>query len=147
MKIQRSMEMIHPILKDCIERIQREIIDAHSMPIRIFETGRNHERHETLLKRGKTKDIMSGHLYKLDNEPPLFTTAVDYVYYDDKWSWNLRDSTIQGWYELFGNLVLDLCPELEWGGMKRKSVNFNHFQLRREIVIAHHDRIPCVVPQ
>ena len=43
MKIQRSLDTVHPILKECINRIQKEIIDAYSMPFRIFETGRDHE--------------------------------------------------------------------------------------------------------
>jgi len=145
MKIIRTVEMAHPILKSCIDRIQRELIDYHSIPMKIFETGRVHDRHNVLINRGKTKDIMSGHLFNLENDPPLYATAVDYVYYDDKWSWNLRDSTIASWYSLFGNVVLDVCPELQWGGQKRKAVNFCHFQLRRDVIVDSIDTIPCAV--
>lgn len=145
MKIQRSTDPLHPILIDCIRRIQRNVIDAHNIPIRLFETGRNHDRHEMLVKKGKTKDIISHHLYNLENDPPLYATAVDYVYFDFKWSWNLRDSTTNLWYLLFGNLVLDLCPELQWSGMNRKSVNFCHFELMRNTIISNLKEIPCVV--
>lgn len=146
MKIQRSSEMLHPILANCIDVIQHEVIEAHKMPIRLFESGRVHERHDMLIQRGKTKDIVSRHLYNLDNDPPLYATAVDYVFYDGRWSWNLRDATVQSWYILFGNLVLDKCPTLEWGGQNRKSTNYCHFQLRVPVLIDTLDEIPCVVP-
>ena len=119
---------------------------THNIPIRLFETGRTHERHSILINKGKTKDLASRHLYNLENDPILYSTAIDYVYFDNKWSWNLRDSTIQSWYALFGNLVLDICPELNWGGFNRKSVNYNHFELRREIIINNLELIPCVIP-
>ena len=67
-----------------------------------------------------------------------------YVFYDEKWSWNLRDSTIMSWYILFGNLVLDLCPELSWRGFNRKNVNYCHFELRQAIIIDNLDKFPCV---
>lgn len=147
MKIIRTTEMCHPVLSNCIDRIKREIIEAHKIPMRVFETGRVHERHEMLIQRGKTKDIFSRHLNNLENDPPLYTTAVDFVYYDGKWSWNLRDSTINAWYDLFGNLVLDLCSELEWSGQNRKSKNYCHFQIRCDILINNLKEIPCVIPQ
>jgi len=99
-----------------------------------------------LINKGKTKDIVSRHLYNLENDPPLYATAIDYVYYDKKWSWNLRDSTTISWYNLFGNLVLDCCPELSWGGFHRKSINYCHFELRYDIVLAKQEEIPCVMP-
>jgi hypothetical protein len=146
MKIDRTTEACHPVLADCIKRINTDVIQAHNTPMRLFEAGRTHDRHNMLIQRGKTKDIVSRHLYNLDNDPPLFATAVDYVYYDKKWSWNLRDNTVQSWFILFGNLVLDVCPELEWGGQNRKSTNYCHFQLRRAILIENLDKIPCVAP-
>lgn len=144
MKILRTVEMLHPTLKECVDRIQKEVIIKHSMPIRLFETGRVHNRHAELIKRGKTKDVMSGHLFNLENDPPHYATAVDFVYYDSKWSWNLRDSSITAWYVLFGNKVLDVCPELKWGCMNRKSTNYCHFELRREVMIENIDIYPCV---
>jgi len=145
MKVLRNIDILHPLLIKSVKIIQSEIIDKHNFPIRLFETGRNHDRHELLIKKGKTKDPISGHLYNLVHIPPLYPTAVDYVYYDSKWSWNLRDSTIKSWYNLFGNLVLDLCPELQWSGENRKAVNLCHFALKRDSIIAHLDYIPCVV--
>ena len=146
MKIERSTETLHPILTSCVKRIQKNVIEAHNAPVRLFETGRTQSRHSMLIQRGKTKDVISRHLYNLSNDPPLFTTAIDYVFYDGRWSWNLRDSTVQAWYILFGNMVLDTCPELEWGGQKRKAVNYCHFQVRRDILIDNLDITPCVIP-
>lgn len=146
MKIQRAIDTLHPLMVDCVTKIQQQVIEAHRMPVRLFETGRVHERHNMLIQRGKTKDIVSRHLYNLDNDPPLYATAVDYVFYDGRWSWNLRDTTVQSWYILFGNLVLDVCPELEWGGQNRKSTNYCHFQLRADVLINNLDTVPCVTP-
>jgi len=114
--------------------------------MRLFETGRDHSRHEILINKGKTKDLISRHLYNLENDPPLYATAIDYVYYDQKWSWNLRDGTTTAWYILFGNLVLDLCPELKWGAYNRKSVNYCHFELRYAVIQSKLDDTPCVMP-
>jgi len=146
MKIYRNLNVLHPVLAQCARKIQSSIIDTYNVPMRLFETGRDHERHEMLINRGKTKNIVSRHLYNLENDPPLYATAIDYVHYDKKWSWNLRDGTTTAWYILFANLVLDACPELKWGGSNRKSVNFCHFELSKEIIISKLDEIPCVVP-
>jgi len=145
MKIQRRLDNSHPVLVSCVKKIQKNIIDQHKTPFRLFETGRSHDRHQMLIKKGKSKDIVSRHLYNLENDPPLYATAVDYVYFDTKWSWNLRNSTINAWYILFGNLVLDLCPELQWFGMNRKSVNFCHFELKQDILIGNIKDFPCVI--
>ena len=145
MKVQRDLSVAHPVLVKCLNKIQSDVINEHNIPIRLFEVGRTPERHDFLVTKGKTKDIISGHLYDLKNNPPLYATAVDYVYFDNKWSWNLRDSTVNAWYVLFGNLVLDLCPELQWSGYNRKSVNYCHFQLKNEVMIKHLREIPCVV--
>lgn len=145
MKIQRNINVLHPTLTACVKKIQSSIIDTYNVPIRLFETGRSHERHETLINKGKTKNIVSKHLYNLDNDPPLYASAVDYVYYDKKWSWNLRDSTIIAWYILFGNLVLDTCPELQWSGFDRKSINYCHFELKYDIILSKQDEFPCVL--
>lgn len=145
MKINRTFDTTHPLLIICAKRIQL-IIDHHSIPIKLFETGRDHDRHQMLLKKGKTKDIISRHLYNLENDPPLYSTALEYVFYDGKWSWNFRDSTIMSWYQIFGNLVLDSCPELEWGNFNRKSMNYCYFFLRRNSILDNFQEIPCVLP-
>ena len=142
MKVSRELGVLHPLLLISHNKIQ-EVIERHNMPFRLFETGRSHSRHQGLLKKGKTKDLVSAHLFNLQNDPPLYTTALDYVYYNGKWSWNIRDSSIRNWYKLFGNLVLDICPELQWGGLDRSSTNYNHFQLRQEIVVGSIDKFPC----
>lgn len=84
------------------------------------------------------------HLYNVENDPPLYATAIDYVYYNGKWSWNLRDGTVSSWYYLFGNLVLDICPELQWAGLHRKATNLNHFELRQSVILDSIETIPCV---
>ena len=144
MKIKRSMDMLHPILIECTRKIQKEV-DQYNIPMRLFETGRSHERHKMLISKGRTKDYISGHLYNLENYPPLYAKAVDYVFYDGRWSWNLRDSTVTAWYNLFGNLVLDTCPELNWHGTNRKSINLCHFILKENVIINNLDTYPCVI--
>jgi len=145
MKVSRELEVLHPILIQVQKRIQTEVIDQHNMPFRLFETGRHHTRHQGLVQKGKTKDLVSAHLYNLEYDPPLYATAIDYVYYDDKWSWNIRNATIRQWYKLFGHLVLTVCPELEWGGVNRDSTNYNHFQLREHTIIDNLEKFPCTV--
>jgi hypothetical protein len=146
MKILRTTEMLHPILQSIVPRIQKEIIDQYNFPFKLFETGRLHERHNFLLQKGKTRDGVSRHLFNLTHNPKLYATAIDYVYFDNKWSWNLRDSSISSWYILFGNLVLDICPELLWGGLNRKSQNFNHFELKSNIIEKNLNKYPCILP-
>jgi hypothetical protein len=137
--------MLHPLLIDCVNKIQSEIIAKHNIPIKLFETGRDYERHNSLIKKCKTKDLISMHLFNLENTPPLYATAVDYVFYDGRWSWNLRDSTILSWYSLFGNLALDICPNLIWKGEDRKSLNYCHFELKQEVIHTYLESIPCVI--
>jgi len=144
MKPSRSLECVHPVLVDCIHRIQK-IIDKHSIPMALFETGRTRERHTYLLSKGKVTSIVSSHLYDMESDPPLYATGVDYVYFDNRWSWNLRDDTILSWYVLFGNLVLDECPELKWKGQDRKNKNYCHFSLRQSVIYNNIDKIPCVL--
>lgn len=145
-QVQTSLDMLHPIMKECCKRIQLEVIHKYNAPFKIFETGRTHERQQHLLNKGRTQNPLSKHLYSLDNDPPLYSVAVDYVYYKEiKWSWNLRDQTIMSWYSLFGNLVLDCCPELEWGANNRKSMNYTHFQLREDVVVEYFSKFPCII--
>lgn len=145
MRILRSTEMLHPVLKECVTKIEKEIIAVHNAPMRLFETGRTNERHRSLVEKGKARSLISKHIFNLDNDPPLYSCAIEYVYYDGKWSWNLRDTTVESWYKVFGNLVLDLCPELKWMGNNRKSVNYCCFELRDEIIYENINKYPCVV--
>lgn len=144
-KIIKNLDHVHPLLADCVKRIESNVIEKHNIPMKLFETSRTQARHEMLLNKGKTSDVISLHLFNPDSDPPRYALAVDYVYYDNKWSWNLRDNTIRSWYVLFGNLVLDICPELMWSGMNRKSVNYNHFQLRDRVVVDNLNKYPCVI--
>jgi len=145
-KVLRSKEMLHPIVLECIDRIYKEVIQAHSMPFALFETGRSKDRHQALLDKGRTRTAICRHRFNLTTDPPLYATAVDFVYFNGKWSWNIRDTTIKSWYFLFGNMVLDVCPELKWGGTDRKNTNYTHFELRREVLLDALDRYPCVAP-
>ena len=145
MKIHRTTEYSHPILIDCINKIEKDVLQKYNAPFKIFETARTHERNRNLIAKGKTNSVMNTHLFDLRNDPPLYATAVDYVYFNGKWSWNLRDATITAWYKLFGNLVLDVCPELYWKGTNRRSMNLTHFELRQIVILDSIDKIPCVV--
>jgi hypothetical protein len=145
LQVQDGLQYLHPILKDSCEKIQKEVIKKYNMPFRLFETGRTQERHNHLLSKGRTQDVFSHHLHNLEVFPSLYSIAVDYVYYDGKWSWNLRDKTVMAWYELFGNLVLNACPELTWAASNRKRSNLNHFTLRQEVIEAEFDKFPCIL--
>ena len=81
----------------------------------------------------------------MEYDPPLYATAIDYVFYDEKWSWNMRNQTTLSWYQLFGNIVLDTCPILEWGGQDRKNTNYNHFVLNDSVIEEMIDIYPCTV--
>lgn len=145
-QVQSDLELLHPVLRDICIKIHSQIIIHHNIPMRLFETGRSQERHQHLLDKGKTQNILSKHLYSIENvSTPLYAAAVDFVHYNGKWSWNLRDQTVLSWYTLFGNLVLDICPELEWHGHNRKGVNYSHFQLRDEIIVEYLDQYPCIL--
>jgi len=145
LKPKTDTDMLHPMLLICIGRIDT-LIKKHNAPFVLFETGRIQERHQQLINAGKERRIISPHLYNLKSVPPLYTTAVDYVFKKNKkLSWNLRDATVKAWYELFGNLVLDVCPELEWGGLRRKDSNYNEFLLKKRVLISNHSKWRCVI--
>lgn len=146
MRVIKDLNMVHPVLRKVQGRIQEQVISKYNAPFRLFETGREHERHQSLISKGRTKDVMCRHLFDLENDPPLYATAVDYVYFGSEWSWNLRNAVTYHWYTLFGQLVLAACPELEWAGLNRRCTNYNHFQLRMEVIVDHIDIFPCVVP-
>ena len=146
MNIQRDFNTLHPLLLNNVKKIAKIITD-YNLPMKLFETGRSHDRHQWLLDTGKIKDPMQGigHLHNLKMDPPLYTTSVVYVYFDNNWSWNLRDITIAAWYNLFGNLVLDKCPELEWGGANRKSQDLTLFSLKSSVIYDNLDKYPCTL--
>lgn len=145
MRVIRELGMVHPALVEIVKRIQAQVIEKHKAPFRLFESGREHDRQQVLLSKGLTQTCLSRHLYDLTNDPPLYATAIDYVYFFDRWSWNLRDNTVCSWYTLFGNLVLDTCSELVWGGSNRKYTNYTHFELKKDFVIDNMDKYPCVL--
>lgn len=144
MNVINNLDNTHPLLNEAIKKIESNIIEKHNMPFKIFETSRTKERHSLLLSKGKTRSPVSRHLYNMDNDPILYCTSVDYVHYNGRWSWNIRDSSVRQWYKLFGQLVLDECPELTWGGANRKSTNYNHFELKQIVIVDNLDRYPCV---
>lgn len=133
-QILRDVKLLHPIAQDCHSRIQKQIIEKYSVPFRLFETGRLIERQAVLVRKGKSTTLVSRHFFRIDTTPKVLSTAIDYVYYQGYWSWDLRRATVKAWYELFGELVLDLCPELEWGRYDRSRADYNHFQLRQDIL-------------
>lgn len=145
-QVVNDLKYLHPILSEACVKIQTEVIRKYNMPFRLFETGRNPERHQHLLSKGRTQDIFSNHLYDFsDPDAPLYAIAVDFVYFDGKWSWNLRDKSISAWYNLFGNIVLDVCPELSWAEMNRKRSNLNHFDLRASVIEDNFENFPCIL--
>lgn len=145
-QVTSDLKYLHPLLIESCLNIQNSVIRKHAMPFRLFETGRSSERHQHLLTKGRTQDILSNHLYDFTTpDNPLYAIAVDFVYFDGKWSWNLRDKSILSWYTLFGNLVLDTCPELEWSEMNRKRSNLNHFSLRASVIEDNFDKYPCIL--
>lgn len=144
-KIIRDLKIVHPLLKDVHHKIQKDIIDAYNIPMRLFETGRTMERHIQLVNKGKENSLISPFIFNLQTDPVLYSIALSYVYFDRKWSWNLRNATIRHWYLLFGNLVLDECVEMEWGANNRKNQNFSLFSLKSGIVKTNQNRFPCVV--
>ena len=136
-QILRDPKLLHPILLDCHTRIQKQILGKYNCPLRLFETGRLVERQAVLVRKGKSTTLVSRHFFRIDTEPKVLSTAVDYVYHQGHWSWDLRKASIKAWYELFGELVLDICPELDWGRNNRYRADHNHFELKQEILEAH----------
>lgn len=126
----RDIEVLHPVLQNCVERIKKGVIERHSAPFRLFETGRTPSRQESLYKKGKVLSLDSQQFFDVEADPPQYATGFNYVYFDgDGWSWNVRDAKIKAWYMLFGELVLDICPEVRWGGYDRKGVDYTYFEL------------------
>lgn len=129
----RDQEYLHPTLREEVKRIQREVIERHRAPFRIFETARTAERQMDLIKKRKQRTLVTRYLMDLNSAPPIYSTAVNYVYYTSRWSWDLRDMKIKRWYQLFGELVLDLCPKLEWAGYWRSNIDYTNFQIKQAV--------------
>ena len=144
-KVIRDTSMLHPLLVLSLRKIKRDVIDKYKMPFALFETGRTHERQQMLISKGRTHAPVSKHVFNLESTPPLYAIAADIVYFDGRWSWNIRDTSIKSWYILLGNISLDVCPELKWGGMNRKSTNYTHFELRELIIRQNLDKYPCIL--
>lgn len=143
-KVIRDLGVLHPLLKQAHHKIQQLVIDEYNMPIRLFETGRTQDRHAVMLKKGRETSFISPQVFNLENDPPLYATGLSYVYFDKRWSWNLRDACVMSWYLLFGNLVLDSCPEIRWGGVRRKNINYTFFYLSEDVVFENIKKYPCV---
>lgn len=129
---QRDLELLHPNLRESVHIIQEEIIGRHRAPFKVFETGRLMERQKFLLGKRKARSAFSRHFYSFETDVKCYSTAVDFVYYDTRWSWDIRSTLVRRWYQLFGELVLTRCSNLEWGGYWRQGVNYTHFQLNQK---------------
>lgn len=130
MEVNRSTEFLHPILSKQVNQIQK-LIDRHKMPFRLFETARTIERHRNLYKRGIESHMINAHLFiPLRHET---VCAADFVFFDSAWSWNLRNQRVRKWYELLGQIVLDECSGIAWGGMDRRYQDYTHFELLPEV--------------
>ena len=138
----RDLDYLHPLLRDEVKRIQREVIDRHKAPFRVFETARTTERQMDLIAKRKQRTLVTRYLMDMDSDPVIYSTAVNYVYYTSRWSWDLRDMTVKRWYQLFGELVLDLCPNLEWAGYWRSNIDYTNFQLKQAVCDAEGIIIP-----
>jgi hypothetical protein len=128
----RAVNVLHPVLQKIVPVIQREIIDPHNIPMRIFETGRTVARQQELVTKKKARTLVSRYIYDLGCSPALYSSAISYVFYDTSWSWNIRNLLIRRWFELFGELVMDqFSDRLEWGGYWRRHVDYTYFQVRQ----------------
>ncbi len=146
MRVNRSLDMVHPLLRADVATTQK-LITKHRLPFRLFETGRDRDRQQFLMQSGKVKVPNTGHMYNLENDPPLYTTAIAFVMNNNSsWSWNLRDATTAAWYALFGQLVLDVCPNLDWGGLNRKATDYTLFTLKKQVIFDNLFQYPCVLP-
>lgn len=133
-QILRDTKLLHPILREAHSQVQQQVIEKHRAPFRLFETGRLIERQASLVRKGKAPSLTSRHFFRIDTEPKVLSTAIVYVFYSGRWSWDLRSATVKAWYQLFGELVLDLCPDLFWGGYRRNNVDYTYFEIRQAVL-------------
>lgn len=131
----RDVELLHPVLRDHMVTIQRDVIARHSMPFRLFETGRTKERQADMVEKRRERTLITQQFFDLDRDPPLYSTGFNLVYYVRRWSWDVRNRRILAWYQLLGELVLDAVPDLEWAGYWRSCSNYTYFQLRRSVLV------------
>lgn len=96
-----------------------ELIAAHNLPFKVFETLRTKERQEELFKKGTTKTMNSKHLEG---------NAIDFVVFiDGKWSWENKH---RFYYDFLGALVNSrLSGKVRWGGNFKSFYDGPHFEL------------------
>jgi len=141
-QVLRDVELLHPILRGHIEHIQHEVIERHSMPFRLFETGRTRERQADLVEKRRARTLVSRQFFDLDREPALYSTGFNLVHFSRRWSWDVRNRTIVAWYQILGELVLDLVSDLEWAGYWRSCSDYTFFQLRHSVLLREGIVIP-----
>lgn len=128
----RSRRLLHPHMITIVNYIEHRIIKVHRAPFKLFETARTPERQAFMTKSKNMPDPRSfPHSFDLDVDPPLLSTAVTFVFYNDSFSWDLRSRLVRTWYEWLGVMVTERCPDIEWGGDWRRGQDVTHFQLRR----------------
>ena len=129
-RIIRDLDYLHPELREIVAAIDEHVIVPHRVPIRLFETARTEERQLSLVRMRKANTVITRFVFNLDQSPPVYSTAVSYVHFVDRWSWDLRTRLIKRWYELFGELVIDLFGDrLFWGGDRRVGEDLTYFEL------------------
>ncbi len=134
-QVLRDVELLHPVLREHVRRIQHEIVERHSMPFKLFETGRTRERQADLVEKRRARTLVSQQFFDLEREPAMYATGFNLVHFSRRWSWDVRNRTILSWYQLLGELVLDLVPDLEWAGYWRSCSDYTYFQLRRSVLV------------
>jgi len=141
-QVLRDPELLHPILREHVAHIQREVIERHSMPFKLFETGRTRERQADLVEKRRARTLVSRQFFDVEREPPLYSTGFNLVHFSRRWSWDVRNRTIVSWYQILGELVLDLVPDLEWAGYWRSCSDYTFFQLRHAVLVREGIVIP-----
>lgn len=141
-QVLRDPELLHPVLREHVASIQREVIERHSMPFKLFETGRTRERQADLVEKRRARTLVSRQFFDLDRDPELYSTGFNLVHFSRRWSWDVRNRTIVAWYQLLGELVLDLVPDLEWAGYWRSCSDYTFFQLRHSVLVREGIVIP-----
>lgn len=136
-QIIRETDYLHPLMRAAVQTIQRDVIERHRLPFRLFETARTPARQLSLYNKRKVRTLASYFYFDLKGDPVIHSTAVCFVHFTDRWSWDIRTRTTKRWYELFGELVLDACPDLDWAGNWRSNIDYTHFQLKQAVRLEH----------